>query len=58
MVCATEVPGGQHKANEDMRINPEKINTLWIACVYLAVLALTHREALGGPFEHNLWEAL
>ena len=61
IACATEVAGGHHKADDKMQINPEKINMLWVACVHLAVLALTHWEAPEGPHiyaGHNMWEAL
>ena len=61
IACAAEVASEHHKANDKMQINPERINMIWIACIHLAVQALTHWETPGGPYtyvEHNIWEAL
>jgi hypothetical protein len=66
IACATstEAVNLPHKFHGKIPLNLEKINMLWNACIYIAVLALTHWEAQEGPYqghahlEHKIWEAL
>jgi hypothetical protein len=68
MTCAVEVEGKHrsehHNPDDEVQLDLERINMIWIACVHLAVLALTHSEAREVPYEthahleDNIWEAL
>lgn len=64
IACAAQAASDHHQPKGVKQLDLEKINMLWTACIYLAVLTLTHEEAREVPYkehahlEHEIWSVL